>query len=294
MLERLDPIVIAVRDVAAATRRSARLLGRMPSWTSETPAAGARSTIFELGNAALTLVEPCGEGPIASPCRARLEAHGEGLCALVLRSHAPDDDLARLAARDIEPGAHETILEHDDPSGAWRQLVLHALPIGATGGLPLLLAAGQSETEIRPPSAYLAEEAACVDRLDHVVVTTNRPERARALYGEALGLRLALDRRFEERGLRLLFFRLGGATLEIAARTDTPESEATKGSESDAFYGLAHHVADIEGAHERLAKAGFGSSPIRNGHKPGTRVFTLDAEETHGIPTLFVSENGSG
>ena len=42
-------------------------------------------------------------------------------------------------------------------------------------------------------------------------------EAARALYGDGLGLRLALDRSFEAWGVRLLFFRVGGLTVEVAA-----------------------------------------------------------------------------
>ena len=44
------------------------------------------------------------------------------------------------------------------------------------------------------PSPFVAEEAACVSALDHVVVRTPNPERAIAFYAGRLGLDLRLDR----------------------------------------------------------------------------------------------------
>ena len=38
--------------------------------------------------------------------------------------------------------------------------------------------------------------------------------------GDRLALRLALDRTFEERRVRLLFFRIAGVTVELAASLD--------------------------------------------------------------------------
>jgi len=49
------------------------------------------------------------------------------------------------------------------------------------------------------------------------VLRTRDPEAARAFFGEGLGLRLALDREFPAWGARLLFFRVGGVTVEVAA-----------------------------------------------------------------------------
>ena len=54
--------------------------------------------------------------------------------------------------------------------------------------------------------------------IDHVVIRSADPEATIAFYGDQLGLRLALDRTFEERGVRLIFFRVGGVTVEIAAQ----------------------------------------------------------------------------
>jgi catechol 2,3-dioxygenase-like lactoylglutathione lyase family enzyme len=77
---------------------------------------------------------------------------------------------------------------------------------------------------ILPTAGLACDETAAVSALDHAVVRTPDPDAAEALYGERLGLRLALDRAFPEWGMRLLFFRVGGVTLEIAAQDPRPEA----------------------------------------------------------------------
>jgi catechol 2,3-dioxygenase-like lactoylglutathione lyase family enzyme len=125
-------------------------------------------------------------------------------------------------------------------------------------------------------------EAAAIGALDHVVVVSDDPAASGEIYGGALGLRLALDRDFEARGLRILFFRLGGVTIEVAGPRESVNAAA-----GDRFGGIAYRVADVEAARARLAAAGFDVSPTRRGHKPGTRVCTLRSG-TCGVPTLLI------
>jgi 23S rRNA G2445 N2-methylase RlmL len=50
---------------------------------------------------------------------------------------------------------------------------------------------------------------------------------------------------------------------------------------------LSWRVADIEAARARLIAAGISASEIRNGRKPGTRVFSL-RDGSCGVPTLLL------
>ena len=117
---------------------------------------------------------------------------------------------------------------------------------------------------------------------------TQRPDldASARLYGEGLGLRLALDRSFEDRGLRMLFFRIGGVTVEVVGSL----SEIPSGDKPDRFGGLAWTVDDILAAHERLSRQGFDVTEHRPGNKPGTRVFTVRSD-TCGVPTLIIGED---
>jgi catechol 2,3-dioxygenase-like lactoylglutathione lyase family enzyme len=118
-------------------------------------------------------------------------------------------------------------------------------------------------------------------------VRTPDAEAARSLYGEALGLRLALDREFPQWGARLLFFRVGGVTVEIAAELGAAPAIGV----GDRLWGLSWRVGDADAARARLAAAGFDVSEVRPGRRPGTRVLTV-RDGTHGVPTLILEPAG--
>ena len=149
------------------------------------------------------------------------------------------------------------------------------LAADATHGVAITLAAASSEPA--PPTRPDAPHA-----LDHVVIHTPDPERAVALYGGRLGLDLRLDRCNPQWGSRLLFFRCGGAVVEIGADLKAPVSDGP-----DRITGLAWRVADPAAAQARFAAAGLDVSPVRPGRKPGTAVFTVRAG-VPGAPALMI------
>lgn len=174
---------------------------------------------------------------------------------------------------------------------------LFGLVFGREGREPALAAPRGLFLDAQPPLPCPRCPAASseVHALDHIVIDTDAPDAAIATYRDALGIRLALDRVFPERGVRLLFFRLGGVTLEFAVRASQADAALTQTVQAatapgrDRFFGLAYRVVDAEAARERLARAGFDVSAVRDGHKPGTRVFSV-RDRTHGVPTLMLSD----
>ena len=150
-----------------------------------------------------------------------------------------------------------------------------ALARGSTHGVAVTLDAARQPAP--PPARTDAPHA-----LDHVVIHTPNAERAVALYGGRLGLDLRLDRANPQWGSRLLFFRCGGAVIEISA-----DLKAPVGDGPDRITGLAWRVADPVAAQARLAAAGLDVSPVRPGRKPGTQVFTVRAG-VPGAPALML------
>jgi catechol 2,3-dioxygenase-like lactoylglutathione lyase family enzyme len=118
-----------------------------------------------------------------------------------------------------------------------------------------------------------------------------QPARSLDLYGEKLGIRLALAKTFDERGVRLLFFRIGGTTLEVGARVGAKEAESA--AESDVLWGVAYDVPDADAARARMLAAEVEVSSVRAGHKPGTRVCSVKSH-THGVPTLLIGPEAPG
>lgn len=149
-------------------------------------------------------------------------------------------------------------------------------PAGSFHGLRVCVVASTAT-----PAA--AGPADAVEALDHVVIHTPDLDRAIALWRDRIGLRLALDREFPQRGLRLVFFRSGGVTLEFAGPLPPPADR----SGPDAFYGIAYRVHQLSACRTRLLRAGVDVSEARAGQKSGTMVATV---HSLGVPTLLIED----
>jgi len=275
MLSRFDHVTLAVHDLDAASAQYARLLGRPPRWRGSHPGSGSVAALFGVGNAVIELVAPDGDALEAEGLRTLLSTRGEGLVALGFAT----DDAAALSASLRARGLRATPPEEGEArgdDGSLRSYRAVTLSPRATRGLTVLAV---ERADLATLAAAEPDAAALVDALDAVVLRTRDPDAAARLYGEGLGIRLALDRKLGER--RMLFFRLGGVTLEII-------EDGTLGAD-DTFYGLSHRVRDLDAAHARLSAEGFALSEIRAGNKPGTTVFTV-RDGTCGVPTLFLRD----
>jgi catechol 2,3-dioxygenase-like lactoylglutathione lyase family enzyme len=288
LLTGVDHFMIVVSDLAAARRAAVTLLGRSPSWSGGHPQFGTRHELFRLENCYIELLSPDGEGQVADSLRERLAEKGDGIHAIALGTDDVEAAIGTLRERGLRASDPVAGLAHDEPSGAFRRFRNSFLPIEQTHGVPLFVIEHLSESDELPPALPIDDEAATVHAVDHVVVMTPNPERGLALYGDALGIRLALDRSFEKRGVRLIFFRLGGLTIELASSLDRDNTDENADENADdRLYGLSFRVADIDAAHGRLEKAGLELSPVRDGHKPGTRVFMI-GDVSLGFPVLII------
>jgi catechol 2,3-dioxygenase-like lactoylglutathione lyase family enzyme len=198
-----------------------------------------------------------------------------GVAPVVLEDGVRRYQLARgaveLAAG--EAGRATVLFTPEAPDDRW------PVDPAAYQGLPVAF-----ETRTIPPSRPGA--IAAVEAIDHVVVFTPNPARAIALWRDQRGLRLAFDREFPERKVRLLFFRSGGITLELASALPAPADA----DGIDRFYGVSYRVPDLASRRAALLAAGFDVSDMRPGNKAGTRVASVRAG-TAGVPTLLLEES---
>ncbi|MEM7411540.1 MAG: VOC family protein [Myxococcota bacterium] len=283
MFDTLDHVILAVRDLHAATRDYATLFGRRPAWRGEHPGQGSANTLFRLGNTYLELLAPEGPGHTASLLRQRLDAVGEGPIGLALGTADADACHATLTERGLSPAEVEPGMGRDSDSGVYRRWRRVPLPLEHTRGVLLFGIEHLSPADMLPESTAVDAEASCISGIDHAVVQTADPEAAIQLYGDGLGLRLALDKSFPQWGMRLMFFRVGGVTVEIAH----PLENASALGDTDRLWGMTWRVPDADAAHARLSAAGIEVSEVRKGRKPGTRVLTVKSG-TCGVPTLLI------
>jgi catechol 2,3-dioxygenase-like lactoylglutathione lyase family enzyme len=275
MLSGFDHVTIVVHDLDLAVSRYTALLGSAPTWRGEHPELGTRAALFGLSNSLIELVGPIPEAPEAEGMRQLLTSRGEGLYALAFATDDAEQCSKALRERGVRAAPPESG-EARGSDGALRSYRTVELSARATRGVNVLAVERWDASALRGPAPA---SAAAVYALDHVVVRTAQPEAAVALYGQGLGVRLALDRVFKL--TRMLFFRIGGVTLEVV--------EDAASVESDQLWGVAYRVRDIDAAHLQLTEAGFAPSPVRDGNKPGTRVCSL-REGTCGVPTLILRD----
>jgi len=274
MITGLDHIVVLLGDIKAGAKAYELLLGRAPSWRSQSD--GAETVLFTLDNMTLELMAPAGSTPTADRIRSVMKIWGEGLASICFRV----DDIAKMHRRlgrlalKTDPVAE--VESRDTDSGGTLSWTRTRAATDTTRGVRMFFLELAQE---RPHSAATA--AAPILGLDHVVVSTEDPERAAALYGARLGLDMALDRSHQDWG-QLMFFRCGDLIVEVVRRPVAGADQT-----HDKLWGLSWRVADIDATRARLAAAGLDVSEVRIGRKPGTRVVSV-RDGACGIHTLLL------
>jgi catechol 2,3-dioxygenase-like lactoylglutathione lyase family enzyme len=250
------------------------LLGRAPSWRSQSD--GAETVLFTLDNMTLELMAPDGASPTADRIRSAIKTSGEGLASICFRV----GDIAKMHRRldrlALKPDPIAEVESRDSGSGGTLNWKRTRAATDMTRGVRIFFL---ELAQQRPHSAATA--AAPILALDHVVVSSEDPERAAALYGARLGLDMALDRSHQEWG-QLMFFRCGDLIVEVVRRPVAGADHA-----HDKLWGLSWRVADFDATHARLVAAGVDVSEVRIGRKPGTRVLSV-RDGTCGVHTLLL------
>lgn len=278
-----DHVVVAVAAIDPAIDAYRTLLGRAPSWRAAGE-GGVAVAMFALGNITVELMAPVDDGPIAERLRAVLAGGGEGLASLSFATDnlvAAHRRLSRVALRPEPITQGDSFDAFTGRTRSWRRTRIAA---DAAAGLRLFVLERDQALPPSPVDAGVAAAAAVLG-VDHVVIRTGDPERTAALFGARLGLSLRMDQDFPAFGARLQFFRIGDAVLEVAS---SPDDDLA----ADRLWGLTYRVPDAGAAQARLAAKGLDVSPVRDGRKPGTKVFTV-RNGTCGVPTLMLEGAGA-
>ena len=277
MITGLDHLVVLLGDLEAGANACQLLLGRAPSWRSQTD--GAETVLFTLDNMTLELMAPAGASANADRIRGVIRDGGEGLASICFRV----GDIAKMQRRldrlALQPDPIAEVESRDSDSGGILHWKRTRVATDMTRGVWMFFL---EMAQARPQSAAVA--AAPILGLDHVVVSTEDPERAAALYGARLGLDMALDRSHQDWG-QLMFFRCGDLIVEVVKRPVAGGDQT-----HDTLWGLSWRVADIEATRARLSAAGLDVSEVRIGRKPGTRVMSV-RDGTCGIHTLLLERS---
>lgn len=289
MLNSIDHLIIAVHDLQQATEEYSMLLGRNASWQGRHPDMGSSNTIFRLANTYLELVSVSGEGSFAELIAQHLESKGQGLMGVAFGCSNIDISKRALLAQNIAVGdiQHASATSDDlEIQRHWRMALID--PASMKGLFSFLI---EPQDTLALSYSTLREDCSgrdAIDAVDHLVVDTNDADDFIQRYSKQLGLKLLLDQTIEKWGVRQLFFRLGGVTLEVICKQNK-EGDAGNGDSNqvDTLWGLAFKVPDITKVHTRLSQHNIKVSDVRIGRGKGTAVATPKTH-TLGIPTILI------
>jgi catechol 2,3-dioxygenase-like lactoylglutathione lyase family enzyme len=270
----LEHLVLLLSDIEAGAKAYELLFGRAPSWRSH--GDGSETVLFTLDNMSLELMAPSGHSPTAERIRQVMKIWGEGLASICFRVGDIGKTHRRLDRVALTPEPVAEVESRDLVSGKTLHWKRTRVETELTRGVRMFFL---ELAEERPRSVETS--AAPIMALDHVVVSTEDPERAAALYGARLGLDMTLDRSHKDWG-QLMFFRCGDLTVEVVRRPVAGADQT-----HDKLWGLSWRVADIEATRARLIAAGLDVSEVRTGRRPGTRVMSV-RNGTCGIHTLLL------
>ncbi len=293
----LDHLVIAVRDLAAASANYTRLLGRTPSWRGSHPSYGTANVLYRMDGGYLELLAPGanttdGSG-WARGLRERLDSAGEGLYALAFATDDIDATVAALReegldARDPAPGTGV-----DETTGARREWRNARIGSSTTRGVNAFVIQHDSPESALPVARPVACDGSIATGFDHTVLVSSRLEASLRLWRDAFGLDLRAT--VERPGGRTLhFLRMGTSILELAGATPAPgeaEEASDSAGERDILWGVAYRVDNLARTVERLRAAGVDISDPRPGNAPGTEVADLKPGFSHDVRTLFVQKD---
>ena len=275
MINALDHLIIAVKDLDKAESDYMKIFGMAPVWRGEHKELGTINSIFNLENTYLELLASNGDGLGATLVNNALIQEGEGLIGLVLKTDNIKEAHASLGSAgfvigDLSDG--EGSNSSDKKIRRWQNLFL---PPELTRGLFSFII--QHTEGNLPNSKY---QATSINKLDHVVINTNDADGFINVYKDTFKIRLALDKVIEHWKKRMLFFRLNKTTIEVIENKDGKPA-------NDKLWGLAWEVKNIETTHQRLVDEGVDITPVKNGVKDNTLVATIKSH-THNVPTLLI------
>ena len=276
MINTLDHLIVAVKDLDEAEKNYQKVFGIDPVWKGEHKELGTANSIFNFKNTYFELLSAKGEGLGAALVNDAIQKKGEGLTGIVFGTENIDKVTRVLKDNGYmlnDPLLGEGTNSNNQSIRKWKNLFL---PPELTRGLFSFII---EHTEGQLPSIDSYPNTS-FNKLDHVVINTNDADGFIDIYKNEFDIRLALDKVIEHWNSRMLFFRLNKTTIEVVEKKDDKDS-------LDSLWGLAWEVESIEKTHERLIKEGVEITDIKSGLKENTLVATIKSH-TNNVPTLLI------
>jgi catechol 2,3-dioxygenase-like lactoylglutathione lyase family enzyme len=292
IVERVESVLVVVRDVDAAFEKYTRVLGFPPLWNNGGGEAW-RSAGVSLGDAALELVTPAAHSPESRPFERALETRGEGPMMVALETADIARSVRELHSRSVEVTEPAVREGTDSNSGAPLRFRTAFIRRRFTPGLQTFIVEWESRPNAAPGPPGQGGETLKVKKLDHVVIATEDVEDSTAKWEHNLGLKA--DTTLEQplgSGFKAARVPVGDSFLEfvqpVAEKGRFYEQFKERG---EGFFSISVEVDDLDGAIAYLRGKGAKVSAAEPGIWPGSRVARVNRASAHGV-SLQLIERG--
>ena len=272
MLTRVQNIFLATKNIEETSKKFTIFFKRNPNFVGQSKKLGIDIISFGLNKTNICLISPKCNGIWFEALNNFLKKGGEGIFGVNFSSDNFDNDYNNFVKNELKlSNKIETSFEGNKKD----QIKFSFFNIlnKTVESLNIVISNEMDFQNNRENSKNN------VSKVNQLVIQTKSPDTIKDFFRDKLSIRLALDKTFKEWAGRMLFFRLGGVTLEVIEGQDIKQNSK--------YFGIGWHTDNYNKCYNDLLKNGFRLSKIRIGRKEGTLVSTLK-DPILNIPTILI------
>jgi methylmalonyl-CoA/ethylmalonyl-CoA epimerase len=268
MIDRIHHVGVVVRDADAALGFFRDVMGLEVTEDRVIEEQGVRGVLLALGENEIELLQPVQDD---TGVARYLESRGETLHHICFNTDDVAGDLARIKALGVE------LIDETPRAGLAGQIgFIHP---SAMHGVLVELA--------QPPAgAHVRSEKG----IDHLAATVGDYEAARKAWKDVIGLEVANEMHFEERGMLLAQLPAGQAILELLTpmSPDSPMAQRIAEQGERASSMVAIEVDDIDAEIARYRERGIDLPDAARGALPDSVTSTISADQAFGLAIQLI------
>ena len=272
MLIRVQNIFLATKNIEETSQKFSIFFRRKPNFIGQSGKLGIDIISFGLNKTNICLISPKNSGIWSEKLNNFLKNKGEGIFGINFFSNDFNNDYNNFVKNHLKvSGKIESSFEGNNDIEI--KFSFFNILDKTIESLNILVS---SKIDFQDNKSSLKNN---VSKVNQLVIQTEDPDTIKEIFEGKLSIRLALDKTFKKWAGRMLFFRLGGVTLEVIEGKDIKQNSE--------YFGIGWHADNYNKCYDDLINDGFRLSEIRAGRKEGTLVSTLK-EPILNIPTILI------
>ena len=272
MLNRVQNIFLATSNIEETSQKFSIFFRRKPNFIGQSRKLGIDIISFGLNKTNICLISPKNSGIWSEKLNNFLKNKGEGIFGINFFSNDFNNDYNNFVKNHLKvSGKIESSFEGNNDIEI--KFSFFNILDKTIESLNILVS---SKIDFQDNKSSLKNN---VSKVNQLVIQTEDPDTIKEIFEGKLSIRLALDKTFKKWAGRMLFFRLGGVTLEVIEGKDIKQNSE--------YFGIGWHADNYNKCYNDLINDGFRLSEIRAGRKEGTLVSTLK-EPILNIPTILI------